>query len=423
MEERKEIQIDYEPREWTYVLHNTTKRWNVIVAHRRSGKTTATLNHLQRDALLNKNSRYAYISPTYKQSKNIAWDIAKYYAKDIPLVKFNEAELRIDYPNGGRITLYGADNPDSLRGLGLWGVIFDEYSQQPSNIFTEIIRPALADHKGYAIWIGTPKGKNEFWKLYELAKQDSDWMSVHLTVDDTSLISEKELADARKIMSEDEYQQEWHCSFEAAIKGAFYVDEIKKAREEKRITAVPYELGFPVDTWWDLGMADSTTIGFFQFISNQWRIVDYYENSGEGLEHYINYLQNKKYIYGAHYAPHDIEVRELGSGQSRLETAKKFGINFQIVPNLPIMDGINAVRRKFGTLWIDEQKCAYFLNALSLYRKEWDEKRGEFKPRPLHDWTSHGADMLRYWAVTNIQEKEMATSYTPNWVGKRWQRK
>ena len=295
-------------------------------------------------------------------------------------------------------------------------MVFDEYSQQPSNIFTEIIRPALSDHSGYSIWIGTPKGKNEFYKLYAQA-EEKDWLRTLLTVEDTGILPDEELRDAKKIMSKDEYEQEFYCSFEAAIKGAFYADELARAREDGRITDVPYEKGHPVHTWWDLGISDSTVIGFFQNIANQWRLIDYYENSGEGLEHYINYLQDKGYIYGSHFAPHDIEVRELGSGQSRLETAKRLGINFRIVPNLDVMEGINAARRRFGTLWIDEDKCSYFLNALSLYRKEWDDKRGEFKPRPYHDWTSHGADMLRYWAVTNYEKGSGVTVVRPQWKG------
>ncbi len=411
------IEIPYAPRIWAKEFHERTKRYNVIVAHRRSGKTTATLNHLQRDALLTKDSRFAYIAPTYKQAKSIAWDMIKKYSIVIPGIEYNESELTVKYPNGSKLTLYGADNPDSLRGLGLWGVVFDEYSQQPSNIFSEIIRPALSDHKGYAIWIGTPKGKNDFYKLYEQARQDKDWMTIFLPVSQSKLISDEELEDAKKVMTREEYDQEFECSFEAAIKGAFYAQELMQARIEGRITLVQHEKGFPVHTWWDLGISDSTTIGFFQHISNQWRIIDYYENSGEGLEHYINYLQDKGYIYGNHYAPHDIEVRELGSGQSRLETSRRLGINFQIVPNLPIMEGINAARRRFNTLWINQDKCDYFLNAISLYRKEWDDKNGQFKPKPLHDWTSHAADMLRYWAVTNFTTESRVKIIIPNWKG------
>ncbi len=413
----QEIIIPYEPRPWAEIFHESTKRWIVIVAHRRSGKTTSAINHLQRSALLVNNSRYAYIAPTYKQAKNVAWDIVKFYSRVIPGVEYNEAELSVKYPNGSRLTLYGADNPDSLRGIGLWGVVFDEYSQQPSNIFTEIIRPALADHQGYAIWIGTPKGKNEFFRLFEQAKADEAWLALHLTVADTHLIPDDELADARKIMSEDEFEQEWYCSFEAAIKGAYYAKELSQARQDKRITNVPCDQSTVVHTWWDLGFADSTSIGFLQKAGQEWHVIDYYEATGEGLSHYAKVLQDKGYTYGKHYAPHDIQVRELGTGKSRLEMASELGIKFEIVKQMPIEDRINALRMRFNTLWFDETKCAYLLNALSLYRKEWDDKRGDFRNKPFHDWTSHGADMMGYWALTDFSTSSGVSVYKPQWKG------
>jgi hypothetical protein len=404
--ETRTITIDYAPREWAGKLHDSKKRWNVIVAHRRAGKTIATINHLIRDAIQTPQSRFAFIAPTYKQAKNIAWDYLKYYSQAIPNIKINESELRIDYPNESRITLYGADNPDSLRGIALWGVVFDEYSQQPSNIFSEIIRPALADHKGYAIWIGTPKGKNEFYRLYEKSKTSDKWFSLLLTVDDTGIIPQSELEDAREQMTPDEFQQEWYCSFEAAIQGAYYSSQISKARKENRITEVPYDERLGVLTWWDLGIGDATSIGFFQRVGMQWRMIDYYEASGEGLSHYAKILKEKGYIYDEHYAPHDIEVKELGTGQSRKEIARELGIDFQVAPKLSREDGINAVRQRFNLLYIDKNKCEKFIDAISQYHKEWDDKRGEFKNKPLHDWTSHAADMLRYWAVTPDYQPE-----------------
>jgi hypothetical protein len=396
------ITIPYNPREWQQRLHDCRKRWIVLVLHRRAGKTTAVLNHLQRDAILTSSARFAFIAPTYKQAKNIAWDLLKHYARPIPGIQFNEAELTAIYPNGSKLTLYGADNPDSLRGIALWGVGFDEYSQQPSNIFTEIIRPALADHEGYAIWIGTPKGKNELYNLYEYGKTDPNWMSLLLTVEDTKILPQSELDDARKMMTADEYNQEFMCSFDAAIQGAYYAKELEQARKDNRITNVPHEKLLQVHTWWDLGVGDSTSIGFFQIYGNQWRMIDYYEASGEGLQHYINILREKGYQYGEHFAPHDIRVRELGSGKSRLEIAAELGLDLSITPNMAIDDGINAVRMRFNTLWIDQDKCKRFIEAISQYRKEWNDKMGEYKAHPLHDWTSHAADMLRYWAVTNF---------------------
>lgn len=414
-----QITIPYKPREWSQKLHDSDKRWKVIVAHRRSGKTTATLNHLQRDALTIPNSRFAYISPTYKQSKNIAWDLIKHYARDIPDIQFNESELRVDYPNGSRITLYGADNPDSLRGVGLWGVVFDEYSQQPSNIFSEIIRPALADHSGYAIWIGTPKGKNDFWEIYEKAKGEDKWLDIFLKASESGILAQEELDDARTLMDEDEYEQEFECSFEAAIKGAYYVKQLSKARKEGRITSVPYDEILPVSTWCDLGIGDAFSILFFQHYGKEWRLIDYYEASGEGLAHFAKVMKDKGYFYENHWAPFDIEVKELGTGLSRKEVAAGLGIDYQVAPKLSIEDGINAARMKFNTLWIDEEKCARFIHCISLYHKEWDDKRGEFKNKPYHDFTSHAADALRYWAVTPVAEKEVASQFTPSWVVKR----
>ncbi len=416
----KYIEIPYAPRDHFLPFHESKKRWSVIVAHRRSGKTTAALNHLQRDALSISNARFAFIAPTYKQAKNIAWDILKFYAQPIPNHEFNESELTAKYPNGSKITLYGADNPDSLRGIGLWGVVFDEYSQQPSNIFGEIIRPALSDHKGYGIWIGTPKGKNDFWQLYQKAEQDETWFRTLLTVDDTKVLAEDELADARKTMTEDEYLQEYMCSFEAAIKGAYYSQQLSKARAEKRIGIVPYDEILPVNTYWDLGIGDSTAIIFEQRYGKERRFIDYYENSGEGLGHYAKVLQSKDYYYGTHYAPHDIEVTELGTGKSRKEIAAELGIQFEVLPRLPVEDGINAARMKFNTLWIDEEKCARLLHCLSLYHKEWDDKRGEFKNKPFHDFTSHAADALRYWAQSpDDNTNERVTQFRPQWISRR----
>lgn len=389
----------YSPRLWSKEFHERKTRWKVIVAHRRCGKTTASLNHLIRDALTIPKSKYAFISPTYKQSKNIAWDILKEHTHKIDGHSFNESELRADFANGSRITLYGSDNPDALRGMGLWGVVYDEYSQQPSNVHSEIIRPALADHNGYAIWIGTPKGKNDFYRLYEHSKDNEDWLGMLLTVDDTGIIDEKELEDSKEVMTPDEYNQEWYCSFEAAIKGAYYAEEIAKAREDNRITQVLYDNSIPVYTFWDLGISDAMAIGFFQKVNQEIRMIDYYEGIDKGLNHYAKVLQDKGYVYAKHIAPHDITVRELTTGKSRLEIASDLGINFDVLPKLGLSDGINAGRLMFRRLWVDEKKCQQWLDYIAQYRREWDDAKGMFKENPLHDFTSHAADMYRYAAI------------------------
>lgn len=404
-----DVTIPYKPREWALNLHNSDKRWKVIVLHRRAGKTVAALNHLQRDALRTKSAFFAYIAPTYKQAKMIAWDMIKEYSRVIPGIKYNESELTVQYPNGSKIRLLGADNPDSLRGIALWGVVFDEYSQQPSSIFPEIVRPALADNKGYAIWIGTPKGHNNFYELYQHSLQDDKWLGLLLTVDETGALDKDEIDDAQVIMSPDEFRQEFYCSFEAAIRGAYYSDQIEALRKEDRITTVAYEPNLPVNTYWDLGVNDATTIIFVQFHNGQKRIIDYYENSGEGLQHYAKVLQDKGYVYGKHYAPHDIQVKELGTGLTRLEQARSLGINFLITPNIAISDGINAARVVFSSCWFDTKKTEKLVESLAQYHKEWDDKRGVFKNQPYHDWSSHAADAFRYFAVNSNKEQVSAS--------------
>jgi hypothetical protein len=205
-----------------------------------------------------------------------------------------------------------------------------------------------------------------------------------------------------------------------SLKGAYYRRQIQEARDEGRITSVPYEPMLPVYTWWDLGVGDSTCIGFFQLAGREVRMIDYFEASGEGLNYYASVLRSKGYVYAEHYAPHDIEVRELGTGKSRREIAANFGIDFRIAPNISIDDGINAVRMRFKNLWIDERKCEQFVDAISQYQKEWNDKMGDFKARPLHDWTSHAADMIRYWAVTTVHtpDLQLQTQIEANRVSK-----
>lgn len=407
------ITIPYTPRKWAIEFHDAPQRFKVLVMHRRAGKTVASVNHLIREALCNDSTRYAYIAPTYKQAKGIAWDGLKEYARVVPGVKFNEAELRCDFPNGSRITLYGADNPDSLRGITLWGVVFDEYSQQPSNIWTEIISPTLSSTGGWAIWIGTPKGKNAFYKLYDDNQEDKNWYTKILKASESGILPESELAIQRKNMSEDEYEQEYECSWLASIKGAYYSKEIQTARNENRITKVPYEPMLPVHTWWDLGVGDETTILFIQNASHEWRVIDCYSATGEGFKHYAQVLKDKDYVYGKHFAPHDIAVRMMGeTAMTRLEIARRLGIDFEtkiesnkemtVVPNIAIDDGINALRMRFNSVWIDEDKCQPLIDALTHYRKKWNDTMGRFEEKPLHDWSSHYADAMRYWAVTPV---------------------
>ncbi|MBF0119985.1 MAG: hypothetical protein HQK79_14215 [Desulfobacterales bacterium] len=408
-----EVIIPYKPHQYQQEIHENIKRFSVIVAHRRFGKTVLCINHLLRDALCSGKKRYqgAYIAPLKTQAKRTAWDYFKYYARVIPQTKFNETELRADFINGARIYLLGADDPDKIRGMYLDGVILDEVAQMPATLWTTVISPLLADRKGWAIFIGTPRGYDHFHKLYMDAQNNNEWFSCLYKVSQTNVLDKDELSSIRKRMSDDEYQQEFECSFNAALSGAYYGKILTEIEDKKQITNVPYEPLLPVHTAWDLGVDDSTCIWFVQVLkSGEIRIIDYYEASGEGLPHYVNTLKAKKYVYGNHYAPHDIKVRELGTGKSRVEMAKELGIEFVVAPMLSVKDGIDAVRMMLPKCWIDSVKCAVGINALKQYQRKFNDKLNIFHDRPIHDWASHAADALRYFAVSQKEETKEINS-------------
>ena len=395
-----EVVIPYKPRRLQRFLHNQIpkNRFNVIVAHRRSGKTVLCINHLIRAALTNPqpNPRYAFIAPTFKQGKSTAWDYIKNYCRNIPYIKFNESELRCDFPNGSRITILGAENDQALRGIFLDGCVFDETQNISPVLFPEIIRPSLADRKGWCIFIGTPKGQNYFYKLHKQALEEEDWWTGTYKASQTKVLDDKELSAAQRVMSKDLYEQEFECSFQAAITGSYYGKIIEELEKANRITEVPYDENLKTETWWDLGLKDSTAIWFVQRLQSQLRIIDYYENSGEGLDFYADVLDSKPYKYDRHIAPHDIKVRELGAyGKSRLESALELGISFDVAPKLSIEDGIEMVRKTLPQCYFDKNKTYQGTEALKAYQKKWDEKNQCFKNRPTHNFASHPSDAFR----------------------------
>jgi phage terminase large subunit len=409
--EPRVITIPYSPRPLQRTIHNALEqqRFAVAVCHRRFGKSVLAVNHLQKGAITCplQRPRFAYIGPTYRQAKATVWDYLKYYARPIPGVKFNESELRVDYPNGGQVRVYGADNPDSLRGIYLDGVVLDENGMMPADIFTTVLRPALSDRKGWALFIGTPNGKNQFYDMAQLAQRDPEWFFAEYKASQTGLLSQEELEAARSVMTSDEYAQEFECSFEASVKGAIYAKELAEARTAGRVTNVPYDPALPVDTDWDIGIGDAMTIWFSQSLrSGEIRLIDYYEETGEGFPHYAKVLKDKGYSYGEHWAPHDIQVRELASGRSRLEAAAALGINFNVAPRLPVDDGIHAARLIFPRCWFDAVKCAPGLDALMQYHRDYNDRLRTMKPSPVHDWSSHCADAFRGLAVRHQPPRE-----------------
>jgi hypothetical protein len=403
MEASAVIDSPYAPRRAFLGLHQRTSRWAIAVAHRRAGKTVACVNDLIKEAATceKANPRFAYIAPQLNQAKDIAWSYLLEYTDCFgPERKVNASELWVELPNNGaRIRIYGADNPDRLRGIYLDGAVLDEFGDMDPTVWTQVIRPALSDRKGWAVFIGTPKGKNTFHKLWVIAEGDEDWFKLSLKASETRLLDDKELADAKKMMSDDEYAQEYECSFEAAVRGAYYGKEMNAAEDGERITTVPYDPRLQVHTAWDLGVADSTVIWFIQTHGRETRVIDVLKGEGVGLDWYVKRLQERDYLWGNHYLPHDVEVRELGTGKSRREVLGDLGITATVCPNIPIADGIQAVRMLLATTWFDKAKCKDGIEALRMYRRDYDEKRQEFRVQPLHDWTSHYADALRYFAV------------------------
>ena len=395
------IEIPYAPRKLLLPYHNRKQRFACLVAHRRFGKTVGAINDLIKSTLTNprQNVRTVYIAPFYSQAKAVAWDYALHYSRSIPNIAVNVSELRIDYPNGGRLRLFGADNYDAMRGLYFDDVVLDEPADFPANAWPTVIRPALADREGRATFIGTPKGKNEFWDIYDNARKDDTWYCEVFRASQTGVLPQMELNEALKTMGPDRYDQEFECSFEAAIIGAYYGKEMREAETEGRICRVPHEPGVPVVTAWDLGVSDSTAIWFAQFVGKERRIIDYYEASGVGLDHYAKVISEKPYLYETHILPHDVRVRELGSGKSRIEMLNALGISkIDIAPQLSIEDGIQAARLFIKTAWFDDG-IGRGLESLRQYQRDWDEKGKTWRSRPRHDFTSHGADAFRYLCI------------------------
>jgi phage terminase large subunit len=423
MEER-EVLIDYQPREVFSPYHETDKRFALTVAHRRAGKTVARINKLiQRGAVCELQSpRFGYLAPYFVQAKDIAWAYLKTYSAPILALggKVNESELSVTFPhNGAVIRLYGADNAERMRGLYFDGLSADEAQDIKPSVLTQIIMPALADRQGWLDMSGTPKGwGNLLGQSYKRAKDDPEWFVQVLRASETGLIDPDELQRLRRSMPENEFLQEFECSFDAAITGAYFARELQDAEMQGRITGVPYDPMLKVNTAWDLGISDSMAIWFYQQVGREVRVIDYYEAAGFGLDHYARVLQERGYLYDRHWAPHDIQVRELGNGKSRLEVAASLGIRFDVVPQIGVKDGIDAARMTIPRCYFDAKRCATGIDALRQYREKIDDKRG-ISFGPLHDWTSHASDAFRYLCVA-LQEHmptQRRTHVAVSWLG------
>jgi len=362
------------------------------------------------DRMLQRPGSYYHLFPTARQGRKAIYEginkdghaFLDHFPKQI-IVRKNDQEMLVEVKGEKGNSIYqvvGTDKGmDYLRGTNPVGVIFSEYSRMSPAVW-DTIRPILRENDGWAIFAYTPWGENHGYDLYNMAKQNDEWFASLLTVDDTTdhngkrLITDSDVEEERDSgMSKEMCAQEFYCSFQSALPGAYFASEMESALEQGRITQVAYEPELPVETYWDLGLADSNAIWFAQHIGNETRLIDYYENSGEGLVHYIQLLRNKEYVYSRHHAPHDIEVREFSTGRSRRDTALNLGIDFLVGKKIDKMESIDSLRRFLGRCWFDQEKCKVGIAALRNYHKAFNDKTRTFSS-PVHDWSSHGVDAL-----------------------------
>lgn len=428
------------PRNWTprpyqiplWKFLENGGRFAAAVWHRRAGKDLFALAWIARCMVLNPGI-YWHMLPKYTQGRKVVWDgrtnTGRRFLDLIPselIQSTNENDMKLKLINGSIYQVVGSDGPDRLVGANPKGVVFSEWSLTDESTWNLTVRPMLVANKGWALFIYTPRGQNHGYTLYECALNSREWFAQILTVNDTCdekgnpIVSLDDIHQCRQEgMPEALVQQEFYCSFNAPMIGAYYGPQMARAMESNRITNVPWEPNAEVHTAWDLGMGDSTVIWFFQAIGHEMRLIDYYEKNGEGLAHYAKILREKPYVYGQHYAPHDIEVRELSIGKSRWQVAYDLGIRFQIVPKHAVEDGIEAVRSMLERSWFDKEKCKAGIQALKEYRSDYNEQKRVFQPKPLHDWASHAADAFRYLAMgfkapnrfrKNLQSKTIDTA-------------
>lgn len=408
---------------WQY-LQNGGKR-AFVFAHRRWGKDDVAL-HRTSCAAMQRPGNYWHMLPEYSQARKAIWEAVNPHTGKRRIDEaFPEAirettrtqDMMIKFKNGSTWQLVGSDNYNSLVGSPPVGLTFSEYAIADPRAWN-FLRPILAENGGWALFITTPRGKNHAYEMYKYGLEDKDWFTTLITADQSGVFSKEMLDQERRELhaqygpdeGEAIFRQEYYCSFDGAIIGGYYTALMDMADSDERITNVPYDASIPVITSWDLGVGDSTAIWFYQPVGNEIRVIDYYEATGEGMQYYAKILNQKPYSYSQHIMPHDIRVRELGTGKSRYEIAQSLGIKpITIARSLPVDDGINAVRALLPRCYFDRKKCAQGLDALRSYHKEYDDKRKEFKNKPYHDWTSHACDSFRMFAIGHAEAPKKKT--------------
>ncbi len=413
------LPFNFKARPYQREVFDADKAWKkrfLLVWHRRAWKDKCVLQLLIKWALEDV-WVYYYVFPEYNQWRKVFWDgidndgfrNINHIPKELFAKQPNEQQMKIELINGSIIQVVGTDKKiDNIVGTNIKWAIFSEYPISNPK-WWDLIRPILTANGWKAAFVYTPRGKNHWYKLYQAALSFSEkWFVSMKTIKDTvdnnwdPIVTQEMIDDERRSwMDEDLIQQEYYCSFDASIKWAYYAEQMRSARQEWRISNVAYESNLEVHTFWDLGINDTTAIWFVQIYGKEARIIDHYESSWEGLEHYVNIIKSKEYKYWTHYLPHDVEVRELQTGQSRKQYLESLWMNnLKVVPRLWVEEWIDAVRRTLKNCWFDEKKCERGINALTDYHKEYDDKNHTFRNSPKHDWASNSADAFRYFAVT-----------------------
>jgi phage terminase large subunit len=388
-------------------------RRGICILHRRAGKDKTMFNLMVKKAV-ERVGVYYYFFPEYAQGRRVIWDgidgSGFKFLDHIPepLVQSkNGTNMKLELTNGSVIQIMGTDKFDKVRGSNPVGCVFSEYAFQNPKAWN-IIRPILRENGGWALFNSSTNGKNHFYEMYQMAMKNPNWFVMNYNVEQTfdengnRYITDEMVQEERDSgMSEEMIQQEFYNSWTANTEGFYYLSLLEDLETNKQITTVRHDPTVPVETWWDIGVHDSTTIWFTQIVNKSLHIIDYYSSNNKGLDHYAKVLQSKKYIYRSHNFPHDMINMEFGTGRTRYEVAEELfkGTRLDLIRKLPVQEGINAARMILPNCYFDKEKCLEGLDGLKNYQKEWDDKNQVFRNTPLHNWASHPADAFRYLAI------------------------
>jgi phage terminase large subunit len=380
------------------------------------GKTVACVNELALRAIYTPktNARYAYVAPFYKQAKDVAWVYLKEATKGLA-VEVRESDLRVILPNGAWITLYGADNPDALRGIYLDGVVLDEYGDSRPSLWEQVILPTLTDRRGWAVFIGTPKGKNHFYHVHQRAIKDPNWFSMTVKASESGILNAEDLKEIRAMSAESDYLQEFECDFTAAVKGTYYADQIRDLELTGQIGPHEnlYNPEFEVYASMDLGRKDSTAIWWWQEYGDTIDVIDYNEIQGHIIQDFIEIFRESPYKLAKLWVPHDAKAKTVQTRRSSIEQLQDAGLPAALVPSLSRQQGIDAARLMLPRCRIDSVKCFDGVEALRAYKREYNELTKAFSETPKHDWASDGADSFRYLSLVAAQKRAIVPKKAP----------